>query len=270
MISNIQIYKADLQKLIKTGNDLFHAIQYECYPSEFKKQLSEKDISDEEILKFIKSFPSFTQSYQSWYSEALTIIKLLLPDRVNNFISFYEKPKNRKEISVDNYVIEDYLQGLRVTRGWNDEVVKPSAAIPKFTQQLNILISVERRFESSLFDIKQLVQADLFDSELEKAKELAKNKFYRASGAITGVVLEKHLRQVVNNHGFVISKKNPTINDFNELLKQNEVIEIPQWRFIQHLADIRNLCDHDKKKEPSNIEIEDLIKGVEKITKTIF
>jgi len=49
---------------------------------------------------------------------------------------------------------------------------------------------VKERFESSLFDIRQLVQADLFDSELEAAEELAKNRFSRAAGAVAGVVLD--------------------------------------------------------------------------------
>ena len=44
--------------------------------------------------------------------------------------------------------------------------------IPQFDQQLAILGAVRARFESSLFDIRQLVQADLFDSELDAAGEL--------------------------------------------------------------------------------------------------
>jgi len=36
------------------------------------------------------------------------------------------------------------------------------------------------------------------------------------------------------------------------------------------LADLRNLCNHDKKREPEKEEIEDLIDGAEKIMKTIF
>ena len=60
-------------------------------------------------------------------------------------------------------------------RGWEKEkVVGTDAAIPRFRQQLNIVSSVKKRFESSLFDIRQLVQADLFDSELDAAKELNK------------------------------------------------------------------------------------------------
>lgn len=158
-----------------------------------------------------------------------------------------------------------------MTRGWEKEkVVGPDAAIPHFRQQLAILKSVRARFESSLFDIRQLVQADLFDSELDAAKELAKNKFTRAAGALAGVVLERHLAQVCDNHGIKVAKKVPGISDLNNTLKEANVIDVPQWRFVQHLADIRNLCDHNKKMEPTAEQVDDLVAGVMKITKTLF
>lgn len=53
-------------------------------------------------------------------------------------------------------------------------------------------------------------------------------------------------------------------------MKDNSSIEIKDWRFIQHLGDLRNLCDHNKKKEPTKEDIEELIDGVEKISKTIY
>ena len=140
----------------------------------------------------------------------------------------------------------------------------------RFWNQLLILESAETRFDSSLFEIKQLVQADLFDSELDAARELNKKGFTRGAGAIAGVVLEGHLLQVCENHNIKIKKKNPTINDYNELLKKNHVIDIPTWRFIQHLADLRNLCNHKKERAPIKEEIEELIDGVEKTTKTVF
>lgn len=271
MTSNIEKYKKDVDSLITQGNQLFYAMQYSHFPKEIKAQFVKVFESEEKATALIKKLPSFTDKYQLWYSEALILIKQLLPDRLVDFIKYYEKPKTRKEVSYGNYFIEDYLQNLTVTRGhYKEKIVGPEAAIPQFQQQLNILISVERRFESTLFDIKQLVQADLFDSELSSAKELAKHKFIRAAGAIAGVVLEKHLHQVVVNHNLSIGKKNPTINDLNELLKNNDIIDTAKWRFIQHLGDIRNLCDHNKEKEPSLDESNDLISGVEKIIKTTF
>lgn len=114
------------------------------------------------------------------------------------------------------------------------------------------------------------MQADLFDSELQAAEHLAKFKFYRAAGALAGVVLEGHLAQVCSDHQITVSKKNPTISDFNELLKTNGVIEVPQWRFIQHLADLRNLCDHARQPDPTQEQIADLLAGVTKAIKTVF
>lgn len=268
MTINLEKYKKDLEKLIKTGELLLFAIHLECHPEATEKTLRGRYKEEYDSLK--KKIPIFRTQYQSWYSEALVLVKQLLPDRLNNFISLYEKPKNRKKVEYGNYVIEDYLQNLQVSRGDWEIIVSSSAAIPQFEQQLNIVISIKSRFESSLFDITQLVQADLFDSELDKAKELNKHKFERAAGAIAGVVLERHLKQVCQNHNISISKKNPTINDLNELLKNNNVIDTPQWRFIQHLGDIRNLCDHNKEKSPTQENVTDLIVGVEKITKTIF
>ncbi len=99
---------------------------------------------------------------------------------------------------------------------------------------------MKARFESSLFDIRQLVQADLFDSELDAARELAKSKFKRAAGAGAGVVLGRHLGQVCDSHSIKISKKSPVISDLNNALKDASVIDVPTWRFVQHLADIRN------------------------------
>jgi len=270
MATNIDKYKSDLEKLITFGSDLLNAMQHEVYPDEFKKQAKTILKTDEKVQALIKKMPDFKDTYQKWYSESLLVIKQLLPDRVQDFVRFYEKSKTRKSIESGNYVIEDYLQGMTVTRGWEKvKIVGPESAIPQFQQQLNVLKSLEARFDSTLFDIKQLVQADLFDSELASAKELLKYKFARAAGAMAGVILEKHLAQVAKSHNLSL-KKNPAINDLNEALKNNNVIDTAQWRFIQHLGDIRNLCSHNKDKEPMIQDGEDLISGVDKIIKTVF
>ncbi len=266
MSSNIEKYKKDLEKLVFKGEGLYVAMQYECFPKRTEETLGEK------LNEFKKLLPKFNDDYQSWYSEAKVLIKQLLPDRLSDFERHYEKPKPRKDITYDNYRIEDYLQGLNVTSGgWEKKkIVGPDAAIPQFEQQLAILKAVNARFESSLFDIRQIVQADLFDSELEVARELAKHGFLRGAGAISGVVLEKHLGQVCENHNIKTRKKHPTISDFNDLLKKGGVLDTPSWRQIQRLGDIRNLCDHNKDRDPTKEEVEELVNGVEKFMKTLF
>ena len=54
------------------------------------------------------------------------------------------------------------------------------------------------------------------------------------------------------------------------MLKDANIIDIPQWRSIQYLADIRNLCDHNKKVEPTAEQVDDLVAGVMKVSKTLF
>lgn len=268
MALNIERFQIDLGSLVQKGKLLELSMQRGCDKKSFDSQI-ESELKDK-AGEFLKNLPSFEATYQSWYSESLAVVKQLLPDRLEDFRRHYDKPKTRKDITYENYRVEDYLQGLTVTRGYAKEVVvDSSAAIPQFRQQMAILEAAQRRFDSSLFDIRQLVQADLFDSELDAARELLSNKFSRAAGAIVGVLLEKHLAQVCDNHAVKIAKKNPTIADFNEALKSSNVIEIAQWRFIQHLADLRNLCDHNKKTEPTTDQVSDLIDGVSKVMKTI-
>ena len=95
MISNIEKYKKDLEQLISDGGWLLNAMQCECFPKEFEDALIKafKGKSRSEIQEFKKKLPSFKDKYQSWYSEALAVVKLLLPSRVADFVRLYEKPK---------------------------------------------------------------------------------------------------------------------------------------------------------------------------------
>lgn len=243
-LRNIDRFRNDLEALTELGESLQFALIKAIHGgAKLTEVLKEAGIPDERIQQII-------------------------PDRAKDFISMYEKPKGRRDITYGNYVMQDYLQGLRVTRH-GDVIVDGTAAVPQYQQQLNILMAAKRRFESSLFEIKQLVQADLLDSEIGAAQELHKSGFLRAAGAVAGVVLEKHLGQVCDNHQITISKKHPGIADFNELLKANGVIDVAQWRHVGFLADIRNLCDHNKKSEPTSDNIRDIIDGTNKVLKTI-
>jgi hypothetical protein len=267
MKTNLDRYKKDLDQLVREGGMLYNAIQARYLPDEFNAAIVK---AGHDPSEFREKLPDFNKDYQRWYSEAKALIRQLLPDRLDDFVRYYETPRSRKSISSENYRIEDALQGLRVPRsGWGLDV-GPKHAIPHFWQQLNILEAVKARFESSLFDIKQLLQADLFDSELDAARELQKNGYLRAAGAVAGVVLEGHLKAVAANHSLSTKKGHPTISDFNDLLKAGNVLDVPEWRRIQRLGDLRNLCDHAKGRDPTGEEITELIAGVDKTTRTVF
>ncbi len=268
MAINLERFKKDLADLRNRGVLLQCAMVRDTQGKEkLKESLGGR--KPDNFEEFVKTLPHFKTAYEKWYSECLAVIKQLVPDRLDAFVRQYEKPKNRKGITYDNYVIEDYMIGLQVTRGGGGVIADASAAIPRLQNQNAILGAAEGRFESSLFEIRQLVQADLFDSEIATARELLRSKFLRAAGAIAGVVLEKHLIQVCDDHAIKVTKKNPGISDANELLKASGVIDVPQWRHISMLGDIRNICDHNKQKEPTESQVNDLIDGADKVLRTI-
>ena len=251
----IKKIKEECNKLKDEGNLLLTSLAIECNVIEKPKGKS--------------NFPKFIANYQNWYSKAYLVIKQFLPDRLSDFINLYKLDK-RKEITNLNYTISDALIGTQITNGLGEIISSPSDAIIKLQQQISILESVLTVLDSSLNNIQQLVQADIFDSEIDTSRELLKKGFFRAAGAICGVVLEKHFSTVLDSHSLSLSKKNPTINDYNELLKNQDIIDIPTWRHIQLLGDIRNLCDHDKKQEPTKDQVQTLIDGTDKIIKTVF
>ena len=93
--------------------------------------------------------------------------------------------------------------------------------------------------------------------------------WFQEKGAVAGVVLEGHLAQVCDNHGVKIRKKAPHINDFNEALKKADVFDLVEWRRIQSIDDVRNICDHKKRRDPTPDEVAGLVDGVDKAIKTL-
>lgn len=262
MESNITKYQKDIESLSQRGRLLLFGLY-----NELGKEYKIPENMPEKERTLFKSL-TFLDKYNSWYNEALIVVKQLMPERLIDFISYY-KIEKRKDIDYETYTISDYLINLRVTQGAR-VLVDTSSVLNKYTQQYYIVESLKDRFSSSLYNIKQLLQADLFDSEIDAARELCKKGFYRAAGAICGVVIEKHLSEVCVQREIKSNKKNPAINDYNQLLKDNDVIDIQTWRFIQRLGDLRNLCDHNKKEEPTKENINDLIDGIDKIIKTVY
>lgn len=255
--------KKELAALIQEGSKILLA-EYDQKSRRDKKKAKEGNTA--------KALPTII-SYQSWYSRSLPVVKQLIPERYQEFQEQYKLEKRKgKEISFLTYTISDYLIGLRITRGWEkEEVVNPlSAFTSKFQHQIAILMSAQGRIDSILADVQGILQAELFDNELQAAQELRKKGHLRAAGALAGVTLESHLSKISTNHGLKLRKKDPTISDLNDALKNKDIYDVPNWRFIQRLGDIRNLCVHAKDREPTEDEVDELIKGVQKVIKTLF
>lgn len=256
MISNIDILKTEIDRLVREGKQLI-IVELETKKEKYGSTLSSNTISI---------------SYSSWYSEALPLIKTVLPDRYDEFVSYYLPNKNRKKIIYESFRIADYLTKVEEPDdllGMSPMFNMQSTFINLFNVQIGIVNSCKNRLESKLDNIKEILQAELFDNELDSARHLHTNMFYRAAGMLAGVVLESHLSKVCIAHNINIPSK-PTISNFNELLKSNEIIEIPIWRHLSLLGDLRNLCSHAKDKEPTREEVTELIDGVAKMIKKVY
>ena len=143
MASNLEKYKTEIESLGRRGDFLRLAMQRECHRKDFDELYKKVAKTAEKFKEFVEELPVFSTEYQKWYSESLAVIKQLIPDRLSDFIRLYEKPKTRKNIEYGNYVIEDYLQGMQVTRFSGTEVVVgKAAAIPQFEQQLHMSRSI--------------------------------------------------------------------------------------------------------------------------------
>ena len=205
----------------------------------------------------------FGTKYQNWYTRALKVVEVLAHDRLEEFTNYYKIDPKRKLVGVQNCVIQDFIMGMGAR---NDNLGKPlwdinnSTTIKVYTQ-LQIVQSLETRIDSVLSDVQGSLLSELQDKELATAEELLKINV-RAAGSLAGVILE--------NHHVTVSKKNPTISEMNNLLKSNEIYDLPTWKKVEYLGSIRNLCSHKKEREPKKEEVEELIAGVNKVIKEVY
>ena len=267
-------YQDELSKLIQVGSEMLEKFNDHIRTTDqIPRAGSESERGHARYREDLRELVAkVAVRYQEWYTESYILIKQLLPDRLDEFEGLYSGMAGSPPITIRQWLLEGGAVGMGYPLG--SEAWAPSYgagyAATRLQNQLGILQAVNRRFESSLFDIQQMVQADLFDSELEAAAGLAKNGFARAAGSLAGVVLERHLGQVATSHSIKLRKGDPTISDLNDALKNQGTLDTPTWRQIQRLGDIRNFCSHSKGREPTKEEVDELIDGVGKFTKTLF
>lgn len=212
---------------------------------------------------------SFQHEYQKWYSKALKVVEFLGKDRFQEFKSYYEIDQKRKSMGYGNYYIQDYLKGVAPNRYNTPNFDTKGETLKNVYNQYTILSSINNRIDTILSDIHTHLIIELQDTELETAKSLLKINI-RSSGVIAGVILESYLLSVTKNHNLTFSKRNLSLSDFNEALKNNDIIDTTVWRKISYLGDIRNICAHKKDVEPTKDQVEELIAGVNWVTKNVF
>jgi len=232
---------------------------------EIKKELTALIQRGAEIARnYSKPDPKRPDShleYQKWYSQALPLVRALAADRYEEFRRYYEPDPKRKSLGYGTYVIQDFIKGVVPSELRYPDFDSRSQMIGAVLNQVTIVAAVADRLDSLLSDLESVLFTDLKDAELSTAAALLKIS-PRAAGALAGVVLEAFLQRVADRDGVKIAKKNPTVSDLNERLKQARVYDVATWRKIGYLADIRNLCSHSKSIDPTPAQVAELIEGV--------
>lgn len=211
----------------------------------------------------------FSFKYQGWYSKVIRVLEVIAPDRIVEFKRYYEIDPRRKSLGYGTYVIQDYFKGVGPDRFRHPNFDTQDQVFTCAINQLGIFASIVERADSILDNIRGHIFSNLQDDELAAAQDLKKIS-PRAAGALAGVIIESHLQGVAVRRGVKITKKNPTIAELNEALKAASIIEIPIWRKVSYLADIRNLCSHKKDKDPSIEQVDELLDGVSWLTKNVY
>jgi len=128
-----------------------------------------------------------------------------------------------------------------------------------------IFLAAKEDFEGGhLNTIRNLVQAEVFTSELEQAEELLKAGYATAAAVIAGVVLETTLRDLCSAHDL----EHGSLNKMNDDLAKVGAYNTTQKKRIIALAAIRNSAAHGKTEEFTAAEVKGMIDDVERFLTT--
>ena len=123
-----------------------------------------------------------------------------------------------------------------------------------------VFLAAKEDFEGGyLLSVRTLVQAEVFDSELEQASELLNGGYSTASAVIAGIVLETALRELCDREGISHGKLDKMNADLTKAAVYNKLMQ----KRITALANIRNSAAHGKPEEFKDQDVKDMIRDVE-------
>lgn len=124
-----------------------------------------------------------------------------------------------------------------------------------------VFLAVKEDFEGGyLNSLRNLVQAEVFSSELEQAQELFDRGYATAAAVIAGVVLETSLRDLCSINGI----EHGSMNKMNDDLAKAGAYNANQKKQIASLSAIRNSAAHGKPEEFTNDQVRGMIDDVQR------
>jgi hypothetical protein len=128
-----------------------------------------------------------------------------------------------------------------------------------FRRLYAVLMAAKEDYEGGYLNkIRNLIQADVFDDELEQAEELLASGYQSPAAVVAGVVLESCLRQLCHDRGLPTGKLNTMNADLAKVGAYNKLTQ----KQITALADIRNNAAHGNVDQFDSNDVANLIRDV--------
>jgi hypothetical protein len=120
-----------------------------------------------------------------------------------------------------------------------------------------------------LFEIRSLVEAELFADFLGQAEELLDAGYVAPAAVVAGCVLEDGLRKLCRAKGVSVSEK-PKLDRLNADLAKAEVYNKLVQKRVTAIADVRNNAAHGNWDEFDGDDVRDMIQWIAKFTEEHF
>ncbi len=111
-----------------------------------------------------------------------------------------------------------------------------------------------------LNSVRNLVQAEVFSTELEQASELLASGYRLPAAVVAGVVLETKLRQLCSDSGISAGKLDRMNADLAKSALYNSIVQ----KRITAVAGVRNSAAHGRPDEFSDADVKDMIDFIER------
>lgn len=140
-----------------------------------------------------------------------------------------------------------------------------SGSYSKFKALKAVFLATKEDFDGGyLSSYKSIVQAEVFDTELEQATELLKSGYYVAACVIVGVVLETALRELCDRENLPHGKMDKMNADLAKAGIYNKIV---QKQVTAH-AGLRNSAAHGNQDEFTKEDVAQMIKATEQFLVT--
>ena len=124
-----------------------------------------------------------------------------------------------------------------------------------------VFLAAKEDFEGGyLATLRRIVQAELFDSELDQASELLRNGYKSAAAVVAGVVLETTLRELCARMGIGIGK----LDKMNAELVKGGAYNVLVQKKVTWLAHIRNSAAHGKPDDFTEKDVQAMIEDIQR------